>query len=386
MSSDHCEFCFSQIGLQDGEIIRCVSCGSLYHAEHYEQACLCCSATTTEAYAPRPSSSSRQLTRKPVKLKRNRSAINDPQWDIRTTLSWVSSQLRAILMIAFGISLATLIGSFTYRLVNFPSLSNPLDYLNNIIRNQWPSRDVLLVAFVTSILGAVVFFPSKLRTLGVAHSSKRRVNRLVAIFIILFLGNIVFFRISATELIEIASSGKLLSVENTAYEIMAAQVGAIIVTIVLGPFIRAKNEHAFEWEHPAIVRAIFDIFSTVRFYVIVLAAVALAGLVTTRICPDFSTNNVTIELFENSLRTSYTQLAAMTTTVFFASLLYHPPAHSAAERKWWPIRTVICGLALVYFINIYRLTSASQLGTVLLAVAGATGVTILLVPVQRGLS
>lgn len=385
MKHGYCEFCFKTI-LHTGidRAVRCISCGKVYHEEHYEEVCSHCSETKTEVYVPTSGTVVRNITRRPLRLKRV--DFDTVRWGAVEYADWITSLFQAIINALLGIVVSTVVGSYMFRLLSYQTYTDPIEYLNNIIRNGFPPQSIILIALMASVLGAFVFFPSKLPNGIKKHDSSRRFGRFVAI-IILFIGiNLDLFGLDAKDIMGILKSELQLSTGAYGLSFFAAQGGALVTTMLVGYVVRASNESVYRWEFPKYMRRTFRIFNVLWFYIASLVTIVLAFLLSLGILPSYRLELISIQVGERNVRTNYAYLVALIATVFVALLVYHPPVHSAAERRWWFFRFIGGVIALVGVGNYYRMASSSQLEVVAQAALIAGITTVCFVPVQRAIS
>jgi hypothetical protein len=372
------------INADTDQAVRCLSCGKSYHKGHFEDACHYCSGTTVEMFVPTSQYVARNVIRKPKRLKRV--DLDDYGWEIRDYIDWAGSLALATARIGLGIAISTIVGAFTFRFLNYGAHSEPVAYLNSIIRSELPSEALVYVSLIAAVLGAFVFFPSKLPTRTQPHSSDRRLWRFTSIIVVLFGVNLVLLGLNFNDIVPILSSELQISLGTAGFTFLAAQGGALVATMLIGSTIRSRNELVYMWKTPKNLKRFLIAINVMRFYAAAMLTVMMAFLLTTNLLPTYRLATTTVEFGGWVIETNFAHMAALACIVFIALLLYHPPDHSKAERKWWLFRFVGCGIALMSFVNSYRSASSSELEAIMQAGIAAIIIAICLVPVQRTLS
>lgn len=366
------------------QAVRCLTCGKAYHKEHFEEACYYCSGTTVEIFVPTSRNVVRSVIRKPKRLKRV--DLDDYGWEIRDYIDWAESLAMAIARIGLGIVICTIVGAFTFRFLNYGAYLEPVAYLNSIIRSALPSEALVYVSLVAAVLGAFVFFPSKLPTRTQPHSSDRRLWRFATVVILLIGVNFVWLGLNFDDIVQMLSSELQISLGTDGFSFLAAQGGALFAAILIGPTIRSRNEPVYTWRVPKKVKRVLNAAGVLKFYAAATLTVIIGFLLTINLLPAYRLATTTIEFGEWVIETNFAHMAVLACIVFIASLLYHPPNHSKAERKWWLFRFIGCGIALMSFVNSYQSANASELEAIIQASIAGIIVAICLVPVQRTLS
>lgn len=386
MQLDYCSFCFHTIYANESDVLRCQACGSVYHEIHLDGECLNCDSTSISSFSAESNPPTKNLTRKPIRLKRHRFDPDEPKWGLREYLAWGNNILRATVNVLIGVAAATTLGAYAFRILSFNDFNEPLGYLNNILRTGLPSREITLVALVTSILGAFVFFPSELPSQEDEDSFGRRIGRFIAIGLILLAVNLLIFAMDANQITGMLTSEYRVSFGNTGLALLAAQGGAIVSVILIGTFIRRINEPIRHTKLPRRLDSLFEASNVLWFYLTYFFVAIFAIYVSIQILPERSLQDIPVRIAGFDFMTNYAQLAVLTIVGLASLLFYRPPSHSAATRSWWLIRVLGIGVTIIGFVIIYRGAPSSELDAIIQASIVALTVSLVSIPVQRGLS
>lgn len=384
MSSEYCQFCFQTIYGGEERIVRCTSCGKVYHEPHFDNACSCCSGKGIEAHTPVSGTITRAIIRKPIKLKRR--VLDDIVWGLKEYIAWGNSHLRAYVNVILGIIVATIIGAYTYRLLSFQTYSEPVEYFNNLIRDGFPPQLQFLFSLIASVLGAFVFFSFLRPNESTEDTFNQRFGRLLASLILLVSMNIVLFEFDANDVSKMIKSEIQISFGEFGLSLFTAQGGALFITMVAGFVIRSRNSSAYQWELPKKLSRSLKVVNVLRFYVVSLSTATLAFLFSLNLLPSYRFPFDLLKLSEWTAQTNSVELTVLNATIIISLLLYLPPNHSNAVRKWWFIRLIGCGVAMANIFSNYRSASVAQLESIVQAALIAVIVTFFFIPIQRALS
>jgi uncharacterized membrane protein YwzB len=333
MKIDYCHYCFQTFKPNDGQSVLCTACNRTYHGQHYDGKCVYCSATAPSPYYPRSSSPLRAVIRKPVKLQHAQKEVLPP-WNIGELFKQINSSVRMVISLLIGIGIATLIGAFAYRILNYAEFNNISTYTDSIFRGEFPPTNVFFNAFAASLIGAFVFFPVQLLDNEGNNSFQRRFIRLIAATVLLICLNILFFELNVSNLERFATDiNSNQNFREIVLTIVAAQIGAIVTTFFLGFMVRRLNTPLTASGFPKWIKYLLSTARIIWHYFSCLAVVGFAFYITLISLPSYRTTSITLELGPQEVRTDTVQLGALAITFFMALLLYYPPNIAVCGRN-----------------------------------------------------
>jgi hypothetical protein len=292
-------------------------------------------------------------------------------------ITYVLQVLRAMLVGLLLVTIASVIGTFVYRLtvLDNRTLQSIMDAL---FKQALPAQSVLMSAFVASTITAWVFYP---RVNTQLKGKPSRFTRFIAGLILLAGFNVVYFRPVVVNVLGGAFSF------NPVQEAWIAQVVSALVVLVLTPLQHRIAPISALPSGPYLHPVVANIYGWIRLLLAWLLIVIGIALVVGSLLPAPLNTPFWTEITVGQFRFMFTapMVGAALACIVIGSVIYWPPAFRRVTRNLLLVRLLLAVMAFVAIGMLYSNYAIEPVGYLDALILGV-GLALLATPLQRTLS